>query len=63
MGFGGVINIKMRKAGMSKGYRFPIETCPECGRQIPWNWMIRHLKSGCAVPKPRAYEATEKVEL
>lgn len=56
---GGPINIKMRKAGMPNGYKFAIDTCPQCARQVPRNWMIRHLKSGCAVPKPHIYEARD----
>jgi len=43
--------LKHRQAGMPQGYKFPIEVCPKCARQVPSNWMIRHLKSGCAVPK------------
>ena len=59
---GGTINTKMRKAGMPTGYKFAIDTCPECGRQVPRNWMVRHLKSKCAVPGRRVYEATEEWE-
>jgi hypothetical protein len=51
--------LKRRQTGMPRGYKFAIEACPICGRQVPSNWMIRHLKSDCAVPKPRIYEARE----
>ena len=33
--------------GMPKGYSFRLEACPDCGRLIKENWIIRHRKSGC----------------
>jgi len=47
------------KPGMRKGYKFPINTCPKCGRQVPANWIVQHLKSDCTVPGPRIYESAE----
>lgn len=29
---------------MKKGHTYHLETCPECGKQVPFNWYIRHLK-------------------
>lgn len=26
------------------GYIYPCEPCPECGKSIARNWMVRHLK-------------------
>lgn len=48
------------RQGMPKGYKFPIETCHECGRQVPANWLVRHLRANCSVPAPRIYEVSEE---
>ena len=39
------------KSGMKAGYKFPVETCPECGKLVARNWMIRHLKKEHPLPK------------
>lgn len=47
---------------MNKGYKYAIETCPECGQQVPWNWMIRHLKSECQTPQVKLYEVVDDLQ-
>ena len=38
-------------SGMQKGYKFKRLECYRCGRFIAANWLVRHLKSGCVIPK------------
>jgi hypothetical protein len=42
-------NKSKRRSGTPVGFKFKRVTCPECGRAIKENWIIRHLKSGCKV--------------
>lgn len=36
---------------MKQGYKYKLDRCPRCGQMMYWNWVIRHIKSGCRVPK------------
>lgn len=40
-----VLNAPPRKPGMPKGYHYPIEPCHICGRPMPRNSYIQHIKN------------------
>ena len=40
--------LKRKRSGMPKGFTFPIVICEKCGRPVAENWIVRHMKAGCA---------------
>jgi hypothetical protein len=42
---------EIEKPSMKNGYKFPLWTCPKCGKEIAENWAVRHIKADCKVPK------------
>ena len=47
---------EVRRSGMAPGHRFGVAACPDCGRDVAENWVVRHMKSGCVEACPAEAE-------
>lgn len=39
------------ESSMKKGFHFPEKICPKCHRAVKENWLVKHIKSNCTLPK------------
>lgn len=47
---------------MKQGYRFVTMPCQVCGKNIPYNWLIRHAKERHGLKIERAASSDEQAE-